>query len=208
MYSPGTPKNLFPIKIYEAAFEGFEVIQQSLIDASLPYFDNPAGGNEYFDGQGNPMIIRTNNDLHKDPAFKDVVNFIEFHGREYWKACNYTERVDPYVIHMWANKLPPGGFTPPHNHNPTVIAGAFYLDADPIKGDLYLEDPLNLIHGKMPYDFLHKPYLYTETIKVESGKLVMFPGWMYHHTRSNMSNSNRYVLGFNFGAWINFLPKS
>lgn len=207
MHTPGTPRDLFPVKIYEAEFDGFESIQQSMIDAALPYFKNPALGNEYFDGQGNPLIVRTNNELYKDAAFKPVVDFIEFHGKEYWKACGYTNRVDPYIIHLWANELPPGGFTPPHNHNPSIFAGVFYLDADSVKGNLYLEDPLTFINGKMPYDFLHKPYLYTETISVKPGKLVMFPGWMYHHTRSNRSDTNRYILGFNFGAWIDFRPK-
>lgn len=199
--------DIFPITIYEAEYIGFESLQADLIKAVLPYFENPAGGNDYFDGQGNPMIVRTNNEVYQDPAFKPVVDFIEFHGRQYWQHCGYTRRVEPYIIHMWANELPPGGFTPPHNHNPSILSGAFYLDADEVKGDLYLEDPLSTVKGKMPHDFEHRPYLYTEQIKVKAGKLIMFPGWLYHHTRSNLSQQNRYVLGFNFGAWIDFKSK-
>jgi uncharacterized protein (TIGR02466 family) len=108
---------------------------------------------------------------------------------------------------MWANDIPPGGFTPAHNHNPVPVGGAFYINATPDKGNLYLEDPLEMVHGKAPRDYMHKPYLYTETITVKPGKLIMFPGWMRHHTRSNMTQENRYVLGFNIGAWLNFMPK-
>jgi uncharacterized protein (TIGR02466 family) len=203
----GSSRDIFPIKIYEADFVGFESIRQLIIDATLPYFKTPVSGNGYFDGQDNPMIIRTINELHEDPAFNPIVDFIEFHGAQYWKDCGYTKKVKPYVIHLWANELPPGGFTPPHNHNPSILSGVFYLDADAVKGDLNLEDPLGLVKGKMPHDFLYKPYQYIEKIEVKPGKLVMFPGWLAHHTKSNLSKSSRYVLGFNFGAWVDFKQK-
>jgi len=207
MFEPSVTRDIFPIKIYEAEFPNFDVIQERIKAAIIPYFDNPAPGNEYISGDGTAMIIRTCNDLHKDPSFKEVSEFIEFHGREYWKQLSYTTRVDPYILQMWANDIPPGGFTPAHNHNPVPIGGAFYIDATLDKGNLYLEDPLEMVHGKAPRDFMHKPYLYTETITVKPGKLIMFPGWMRHHTRSNMSQENRYVIGYNFGSWISYLPK-
>lgn len=207
MFELGIARDIFPIKIYEVEFPNFESIQESIQAATAPYFSNPAAGNEYVSGEGAAMIIRTCNDLHKDFAFKEVVEFIEFHSREYWKQLAYTKRVDPYILQMWANDIPPGGFTPAHNHNPVPIGGAFYINATPNKGNLYLEDPLEIVHGKAPRDYMHKPYLYTETITVKPGKLVMFPGWMRHHTRSNMSQENRYVIGFNIGAWLNFMPK-
>jgi uncharacterized protein (TIGR02466 family) len=207
MFEPSIAREIFPIKIYEADFPNFESIQERIQTAIMPYFESPAGGNEYISADGKPMIIRTGNDLHKDPVFKEITDFIEFHGREYWKQCEYTTRVDPYILQMWANDIPPGGFTPAHNHNPAAIGGAFYINATPDKGNLYLEDPLEMIHGKAPRDYMHKPYLYTETITVNPGKLVIFPGWLRHHTRSNMTQENRYVLGYNMGAWINFTPK-
>jgi len=207
MLEPGVSRDIFPIKIYEAEFPNFEEVRETLQAAIMPYFDNPALGNEYISGDGAAMIIRTCNDLHKDPAFKEITDFIEFHSREYWRQLAYTTRVDPYILQMWANNIPPGGFTPAHNHNPVPVGGAFYINATPDTGNLYLEDPLEMVHGKAPRDFMHKPYLYTETITVNPGKLIMFPGWMRHHTRSNMTQKNRYVLGFNIGAWLNFMPK-
>ncbi len=209
IFAPGQSKDIFPIKIYEAEFPNFETIRDEIISAMIPHFEskNLADGNDYIFSDGEPMIIRTGNELHKDPAFKSVVDFIEYHGREYWRQSDLTSRVEPYILQLWANRVPPGGFTPAHNHNPVPVAGAFYIDANPEKGNLYLEDPLEMVQGRMPRDFLHKPYLYTETIKVTSGKLVMFPGYLRHHTRSNLSKENRYVFGFNFGYWQHFMPK-
>ena len=207
MFKPGKSRDIFPTKIYEAEFPNFEAIQEQILKAVMPYFDDPAPGNEYISGTGQDMIIRTNNELHKDPALKEIVEFIEFHGKAYWKELEFTTRVEPYIQQMWSNEIPPGGFTPAHNHNPAAIGGAFYLNAVPEMGNLYLEDPNELVQGKMPRDYMFKPYLYTETIKVKPGKLVMFPGWLHHHTRSNMTQENRYVIGYNFGAFIHFLTK-
>jgi uncharacterized protein (TIGR02466 family) len=206
-YTAGQPRDIFPVRIYEATFEGFDAIQDKITEAIMPYFENPAAGNEYVTGDGVDLIIRSCNDLHKDPELQVLAEFIEFHVREYWKACGFTKRVEPYILQMWANLLPPGGFTPSHNHNPVMIGGAFYIDATPEKGNLYLEHPLELVEGKMPRDYTHSPLLFTEQIKVEPGKLILFPGWLRHHTRSNMSPETRCVVGFNAGCWLDFLPK-
>ena len=207
MFTQGIARDIFPTKIYEAEFPNFEEVQDRIISAVKPYFDNPAPGNEYVSGDGVAMIIRSHNDLHKDPALREVVDFIEFHAKEFWKQSELTTRVDPYILQLWANSIPPGGFTPAHNHNPVPVGGAFYLNAVPQMGNLYLENPMEMVIGKQPRDFQYKPYLYTETIEVKPGKLIMFPGWLRHHTRSNMTQDNRYVLGYNIGAWQQFMPK-
>jgi len=209
IFSPSQGRDIFPIKIYEADYPNFEMIKDRILDAIVPKFDlkTPAYGNDYIFGDGTPMIIRSNHDLHKDPNLKEVVDFIEFHGREYWKQSELTSKKDPYILQLWANCIPPGGFTPAHNHNPVPLAGAFYINAEPDMGNLYLENPLEMVVGKQPKDFLEKPYLNSETITVKPGKLIMFPGWLRHHTRSNRTKENRYVFGFNIGCWQKFMPK-
>lgn len=205
IHAAGAPKHLFPTTIYEATWLNFENIQQSLIDKVTPYFEtNVAGGNDYVDNHGKDIFKRTVPNLHLYPEFKEVIEFIEYHGREYWKIMGWTTQEAPYVLQLWANDVPPGGFTPAHNHNPVAVGGALYLDADINKGNLHLEDPLQMIKGRMPYDWQKKPYLYSEEIHVEAGKLIMFPGWLMHHVRSNRSDSNRIVIGYNFGLTWNY----
>jgi uncharacterized protein (TIGR02466 family) len=200
MYSQGFARDLFPTTIYEAMWPDFENVRQSLIDKVMPYFEtNLAAGNDYVDKEGNDIFKRTVPNLHLQPEFKEVIEFIEFHGQEYWKLMGWTTQETPYVLQLWANEVPPGGFTPTHNHNPVAVGGVLYLDADSLKGNIHLEDPMHMIKGRMPYDWQKKPYLYTEEITVDAGKLIMFPGWLMHHVRSNKSNTNRIVIGYNFG---------
>jgi uncharacterized protein (TIGR02466 family) len=200
MYAQGNSRDIFPTTIYEAIWPDFENVRQNLIDKVMPYFEtNLAPGNDYVDGNGKDIFKRTVPNLHLQPEFKEVIEFIEFHGQEYWKIMGWTTQEKPYVLQIWANDVPPGGFTPTHNHNPVAVGGVLYLDADPLKGNIHLEDPMQMVKGRMPYDWQKKPYLYTEEIKVEAGKLIMFPGWLMHHVRSNRSDSNRIVIGYNFG---------
>lgn len=203
MYPLGQPRDLFPTTIYEAEWPDFDSVKQSLIDKVMPYFEtNLAPGNDYVDKDGQDIFKRTVPNLHLRPEFKEVVEFIEYHGQEYWKTMGFTTQETPYVLQLWANDVPPGGFTPNHNHNPVAIGGSIYLDADQQKGNIHLEDPMMMVKGRMPYDWSHKPYLYTEEVKVSAGKLIMFPGWLMHHVRSNKSNTSRIVIGFNFGlSW-------
>lgn len=207
MFNIGTTRNIFPVQIYEAEYEDFQSIQPEILSDLNAHFETPAKGNEYFNSDGTPSIIRTGNFLHHDPKLKCIVDFIEFHLREYWKSYNLTKRVDPYILQMWANIVPPNGFTPSHNHNPVHIGGAFYVTASSNQGDLYLESPLEHVEGRMPRDYAHSPLLLVEKIKVSPGKIVLFPGWLDHHTRSNNSNENRIVIGFNLGAWLDYKPK-
>jgi uncharacterized protein (TIGR02466 family) len=208
IHKKGQTRNIFPTTIYEAEWENFENVKQSLIDRVFPCFENNiAAGNDYVDRDGNDIFLRTNPNLHLKPEFKDVVDFIEFHGNQYWKELGFTVQEQPYVLQLWANDVPPGGFTPPHNHNPVAIGGAIYLDADPLKGNIHLEDPLQMTKGRMPYDWQYKPYLYTEEISVSPGKILMFPAYLTHHVRSNKSTSNRIVFGFNFGLSWTYKPR-
>jgi uncharacterized protein (TIGR02466 family) len=196
-------RSIFPTLIYESTWKNFEDKSKEFISKIKPYLENNlASGNEYVDKNGNDIFKRTNPNLQNLSEFREVVDFIEYHGKEYWRELGYTNQQDPYILQLWANEVPPGGFTPAHNHNPVAIGGVLYLDADPTKGNLYLEDPNQMIKGRSPYDWQYKPYLYTEEIKIESGKMIMFPGYLMHHTRSNRSNTSRYVFGFNFGlSW-------
>ena len=202
-------RDIFPVTIYETKFDGFESIQSKIIEVLRPLFNNNiAVGNQYYDKDKNPIFIRTEPNLQGNKDLKPVTDFIEHHAKIYWKTLNLTSKIDPYVMQMWANDVPPGGFTPAHTHVPVPMGGVFYVDADSEMGNLYLEDPLETIRGQMPFDAEqgYRPYIPVEEIKVETGKLVIFPGWLRHHVRSNMSNNNRLIVGFNIGAWRTWLP--
>lgn len=199
--------DIFPMRIYEVEYPDFHKIKQQLLEDLEPHFKTLAPGNQYVDELGRPQIYRTMPNLEKDSKFKDLIEFVEYHGRIYWKECNLTTRVEPYVLHMWANKIPPGGFTPVHVHTPMPVASALYIHASDEMGVLEIENPIDTIEKMMPRDNNLAPYYHTHRVNVYDGKLVLFPGWVRHFTRSNMTNENRVIASFNIGANVTYHAK-
>jgi uncharacterized protein (TIGR02466 family) len=203
-------RSIFPIPIYEVDFPDFNTVKDTVFQSVLPYFDDPYENKRRVDHFSDGETIKTLGtkfEVHKEPNLQFLVDFIEHHCKIYWKECGYTNSVDPYITLMWGILTSKGGFTAPHNHNPWPIAGAFYVNADYGSGDLFLENPLEVLLGKQPID-MDGPKIYTEKIRVKSGKLVLFPGWMRHHSQANTTNEQRLVLGFAAGSILESKPKS
>jgi uncharacterized protein (TIGR02466 family) len=203
--------DIFPITLYEAEFPNFDKIQQSVIDLVLTQLPK-----ETYNGHDHPIMNGAitmlfdrlaSNDLGvkiENPIIKDLHDFIHEHGKKYWEVLNFSKKLNPYVLQLWANAVPKGGFVASHNHNPTPISGVFYINATPDMGNLYLENPLDLVLGKSIYNTeTRTPKRFNYEIESYSGKLVLFPGWMKHFTKANTTDNLRMSMAVNFGCWGN-----
>lgn len=201
-------KEIFPIKIYEVEFPNYEEIQQSLLEEVTGYFDvdrEQYSNHRLFRGalslEGTKDFeIR---DLHKKLKHQEVVEFIRTHIKQYSKEMGFHPDFDPDIIHMWANLSPKGGFIIQHNHSPFEIAGTFYVNALPEMGGLALVNPNEMILGRLPFysnnESKQGRYFFDHRVEQKPGKLVLFPGWLYHKTIPNPCDTERVVLGINSG---------
>jgi uncharacterized protein (TIGR02466 family) len=201
-------KDIFPVQIYEVEFPNYEEIKDSLINeikdifnSNLELYSKHRLFNQSYSLEGTePGMYR---DLHKKLNHQEVVRFIETHVKEYWKALGYTKHHDPNIVHMWSNLTPKGGNIIQHNHSPYEIAGSFYVDASPDRGCLALVDPLETIRGRLPYyqdqESKQGRFFFDHLVEPKPGKLVLFPGWLYHKTQVNPSDQERIVIGLNAG---------
>jgi uncharacterized protein (TIGR02466 family) len=199
-------KEIFPIKIYEAYFPDYDLIKEPLEEEVRAYFDE---NRELFSKhrlfRGAYSLEGTDpgqyRDLHKRLKHQQVISFIEHHIKEYWKELGYTKQRVPSIVHMWSNLTPKGGNIIHHNHSPFEIAGSFYVNADPGLGSLALVNPNEMILGRLPiYDSEQSKqgrYYFDHVVEPSPGKLVLFPGWLYHKTIPNPSDKERIVLGLN-----------
>lgn len=201
-------KNIFPVQIYETEFPEYEKIQASLtkeitdlFNANLELYANHRLFNNAYSLEGTEE--GQHRDLHKILKHQEVVDFIRHHVREYWKALGYTRFHQADIVHMWSNLTPKGGNIIHHNHSPFEIAGSFYVDASPEQGCLALVDPNELIRGRLPYyeneESKQGRYYFDHIVEPKPGKLVLFPGWLYHKTQKNTVDRPRIVLGLNAG---------
>lgn len=203
--------NLFPITVYEAEYPEFNKIQDDLIKYISKNF-NSEFLNEY-DGHDHPLRAGALTKIYdkieyeksgkviEDENLKSLFNWINEHGKEYWKMLNLSEMLDPYILQLWATAVNKGGFVASHNHNPVPISGVFYLKAEPRLGNIYFENPLDLVLGRSPNKFTDRtPTRFNQEMDAVSGKLILFPGWLKHFTRPNPTDELRMSMAVNFGC--------
>lgn len=192
-------KDIFSLKVYESQFTSYQYIKEETVNKILPFFENKE--NAKHDLLKNSFsIANTIRDLHTRIDIKPIVDFINFSVNDYWTQLGFSKHLKPYILHMWANNVPVGGYLDSHNHNPNVIAGVFYINASPSMGNLRLENPLELLLGRMPWENNFNAVSFDHEIDVCDGKLILFPGWMKHRTLVNNIDDNRIVLGMNIGC--------
>ena len=203
--------NIFPITVYEAEYPEFNKIQDDLIKYISKNF-NSEFLNEY-DGHDHPLRAGALTKIYdkieyeksgkviEDENLKSLFNWINEHGKEYWKMLNLSEMLDPYILQLWATAVNKGGFVASHNHNPVPISGVFYLKAEPRLGNIYFENPLDLVLGRSPNKFTDRtPTRFNQEMNAVSGKLILFPGWLKHFTRPNPTDELRMSMAVNFGC--------
>jgi len=207
--------DIFAHTIYEVDFPDFDKIQQPLIDYIDQNF-NSEYINEY-DQHDHPIrmgalarIYDSNTYFREgrsieDPNLKTLFDWITEHGLKYWKILNLSEELNPFIMQLWATAVKRGGFVASHNHNPVPVSGVFYLKARPDQGNLFLENPLDLVLGRSPlntigYASQRTPTRFNYEVQSTSGKLILFPGWMKHFTRPNQTDELRMSMAVNFGC--------
>jgi hypothetical protein len=206
-----TVTQLFSIPIYEAMFPNFETIKEPLLSYVSGNF-NEKYINEYNNhdhpirnGALVPVYERYKFEREgrtiEDQNMKILMDWITEQGKSYWKTLELSDMLDPYILNLWFTATKSGGFVASHNHNPVPVAGVFYINARPELGNLYLENPLDLLLGKSPRQSKEAlPSRLNHQVDAVSGKLVLFPGWMKHFTEPNPTDEVRFSMAVNFGC--------
>ena len=114
---------------------------------------------------------------------------------KYHTYCGYTNADSSQASGAWVTSGPKGGRVVSHNHNPSTTAGVFYVDAEPERGNLYLLNPNEMViarNQRTSYNFRNKWYEFL----VQSGRLILFPGYLYHQVPENPTNDRRKIISF------------
>lgn len=205
----GNVLELFPHKVYEVNFPNYQIIQDDLIQEISTFFgDNFTSEYNNHDHPVRNGFLKDIYDVRNSsninlPNLKSVFDFITVEGKKYWdEILSYSDQLTPYILNAWVTAVKNGGFVASHNHNPIPVAGVFYIRAEEGQGNLYLENPSDLVIGKAPYkaNSGYVPQRFNYEMKSVSGKLILFPGWMKHFTKENTTNDIRISMAVNFGC--------
>ena len=140
-----------------------------------------------------------NNRLFTDPKWHPVADAIL--GASRAMLSHYHDDVSRNVMleTMWLSIYPEGGYIPEHNHANALYSGSFYVKAEPGAGGLTFRDPAWMTKTAMipvTNNQSFEPQT-KETFEVNTGKVVLFPGYLPHTSVENNSGQDRIIIGFN-----------
>jgi uncharacterized protein (TIGR02466 family) len=137
-------------------------------------------------------------DMHTRPEYQELVGVLYQMQSEIYQKENLAS--EPFLGNMWANVNYPGGSNAVHIHPNSLWSGVYYVVAEPDSGNIYFEDPRTPSLMTMPRRLKEPPVNLRRTVDSVpiTGRLIMFPSWLNHGVRENLSDKNRISVSFNF----------
>jgi hypothetical protein len=144
---------------------------------------------EHQNGSFNSNAWSVDQQILKNPVFKDIVPFIKAQVQMFSIDCNHLcEEIK--IINSWSNKLPSKKSIAYHWHENSYISGTIHLDN---KGSFLIKspEPRNLFN-------IDIQLINDNTFEIPSkpGQLVLFPSRVNHGVSTN-NETERYSLAFN-----------
>jgi len=148
-------------------------------------------------GMRSPGQWQSRHDLHTDPVFKDLVDFIVKATNDHFGALSYKST--PLAITgFWANINEPGFQHATHSHPNNFVSGVYYVTAPENAGGLVFHDPrkqhIVLAPTVTQWTALNSTKARLPAVE---GRAVLFPSWLEHYTESNDSDVARISIAFN-----------
>lgn len=190
--------NLFSVPIYK--FNIAEIIDiDDLRKNLLLEFNDISSNNFDLEKNGGKSTYNYNAKLHNKEYMTLLNEEIYNHVKMYWKILDIDQGLVPVIDECWSNIHYATSYTESHSHSLMPIVATFYVQAAEDCGELVFINP-------MEYSITHLPYSVPiehkieSRIKVKTGDLILFPGYVRHKTGYNLSGQDRIVLSYNFRA--------
>ena len=140
----------------------------------------------------------TNNQLHLEPTFSDLVDEIYAHTRYFLSQLGYDETTinNIKINNMWANISHKDDHVFPHIHGNTFIGGAFYvkkIDGCKIK---FFGDLKNTLPRPAYFNSTNVEYCEYDC---DPGRLILFKSNTLHGT-TRQPDGEKIVIAFNIGV--------
>ena len=185
--------NLFSIDIWRFQFPDLaylsDLCHSDILDnLGLEQLDYIAPGN-FRTSARSWERIPGNDRIHDLEPFQPIRDFILEKCLEVWRTLDYYHDQSPKIYQSWVNVTGPHGFAMPHVHYNAALSAVVYLAADPDRGNLIFENPLDLAMCAQPLS--RKTERSRHEVAVTTGDVLIFPGWLRHFTAPNRTMQDR-----------------
>jgi uncharacterized protein (TIGR02466 family) len=133
-----------------------------------------------------------NRNLLREFNCEHTMNAIGEHVGSYLGGLG-VEKYEWNVITSWLTQTKQHEFARVHTHGNSDIAGVYYLDTNEEDGNLYFRTPNMLL----AQSYIAKRIPNEGEIFPKNGKIALWPGYLDHGTRPNLTEHERVSLSFN-----------
>jgi len=114
--------------------------------------------------------------------------------RNIMNAWEYPLEIPYYIYNSWYNSHYKTGETLEHNHSLSHLVVSCYIKVPENSGNIMFRDPLHDIRAMEPRTNGSYPW---KELQVNTGDVVVFPGWLWHKVQPSNSDEERIVWTIN-----------
>jgi len=140
-------------------------------------------------------------DIEQPHVWTEAIDFFDWLKRpseEIWNSWCYDNSNQRQIARSWANFHPAGGWTDEHTHGRTDQVAVLYLEAPANSGNLQVHNPL-FYHWESNQNRITGSHSWTD-VPIQTGDVIIFPGWLLHRTGKNESDGDRITINVNIKA--------
>ena len=184
---------VFPIPIHQFDVNGFDKIQNELVDYAYDLKEKDPEGNLLSNRGGWQSKGFDVND-ENDKLHQFIINCLS--------KFPYIKISVKIFLHGWININKPGDYNVKHSHPSNDLSGVIWLNAPKDSGKIVFESPFN-------FNAYNEITSYTDDFKNNfnidesyyfnpiSGRILVFPSHLQHEVLENKSNEDRISVSFN-----------
>jgi uncharacterized protein (TIGR02466 family) len=142
--------------------------------------------------------------IDHEPIVQPLVEEINQRLEQIRNSIEFIDSLHLRVESMWININHPYSYNSNHIHPNSYISGVYYVKIPENSGSLVLKHPSNLISLFTPTDIMKNYNIFNSSklgIYPSESNLIMFPSWVEHEVKQNLSGEDRISFAFNTGFY-------
>lgn len=187
--------SLYNVPMYTTQVDDQEEINKELSVAmdNSEFTMRADWGHTHF--QTNPQFNEDFFKIHKVETFrKEILKHV---GR-FLAEVDYNEiiglTVKCNIFSAWFAKYEIGSYATVHSHGHADISGIYYYQVpDDFGAELFFVSPIKVAETTPCFQFLSDKL----NVQPKEGQIILFPGWLEHGVKTNLSHKPRIAVSFN-----------
>jgi len=191
-------KNIFSVPIYHGKLDNWKKYNRDLLPACQAVRKETEDMSEL---PWNCHVWSTyayDTELFKRPEFREISKAIAQYVRLYLDKRQWKQEVKILMTELWVNYQSKYQYQEYHDHRERLVSGIYYVDVPEGTPGIMMKTPL-----KANYDdlfFNEEAVQEVNHLNIETGDILLFPSWLDHGVKANMTDKHRVNISFNFGV--------